>query len=46
MFIAIQRIKADNPQSFEITDLSRAYHLRNSVLFVSFAFWDKNIPDT
>jgi hypothetical protein len=40
------RLAADTPQSLGITDLSRAHHLRSSVLFLFFCFWDENISDT
>jgi ribosome maturation factor RimP len=35
------RLAADTPQSLEITDFSRTYHLRTSVLFLFFSFWDE-----
>jgi hypothetical protein len=37
-FLLSQRIAADTSQSFEITNLSRAYYLRSSVLFLFFLF--------
>jgi hypothetical protein len=40
------RLAADIPQSLGITDLSRAYHLRSSVLLLFFSFCDENISDT
>jgi hypothetical protein len=40
------RLAADTPQSLEITDFFRAYHLRSSVFSVFFSFWDENISDT
>jgi nitric oxide reductase large subunit len=32
------RLAAETPQSWEITDISRAYHLRSSVLFLILSF--------
>jgi hypothetical protein len=40
------RLAADTPQSLEITDLSRAYYLRSSILFLFHSFWDENISKT
>jgi hypothetical protein len=40
------KLAADTPQSLEITELSGAHHLRSSVLFLFFSFWDENISDT
>jgi hypothetical protein len=40
------RLAADNPQSLEITELSRAHHLRSSVLFLFFLFYDGNISES
>jgi hypothetical protein len=40
------RLAADTPHSLGITELSRAHHLRSSVLFLFFLFWDESISDT
>jgi hypothetical protein len=37
------RLAAETPQYLGITDLCRTYHLRSSVLFSFFCFWDENI---
>jgi hypothetical protein len=39
-------LAADTPQSLEITELSHAHHLRISILFSFFSFWDENTSGT
>jgi hypothetical protein len=38
-----QRIAADTPKALEITELSRAHHLRSSIIFLFFSFRSENI---
>jgi hypothetical protein len=40
------RLAADTPQFLEITELSRAHHLRSLVLFLLFTFRGENKSDT